>query len=97
MYPFWGVCPYVWVLKPWKVALSSVWDPKPKVTNIRGTNLKSSISAGPPGRFEVNSLKWLYRGLYRELLKGGYIGDFESGLMKTRFLSNSLNSFKGVI
>ena len=31
-----------WAPKPWNMALNEgIWDPKPRVTNIKGTNLKS--------------------------------------------------------
>ena len=39
-----GLYPWVWVPKPWNMALNKgTWDPKPKVTNIKGTNLKPLI------------------------------------------------------
>ena len=37
-----SLCPRVWVPKPWNMALNEgIWDPKPEVTNISGTNFKS--------------------------------------------------------
>ena len=41
LYPF-GLYPWVWLPKPWNKALNKgIWDPKPRVANIKGTNLKS--------------------------------------------------------
>ena len=40
----WGLYPWVWVPKPWNMVLNKgIWDPKPRVTDIKGTSLKSSI------------------------------------------------------
>ena len=40
--------PWVWVPKPWNnMALNkSIWDPTPKVTNIKGTNPQSLKMVG---------------------------------------------------
>ena len=33
---------WVWVPKPWNMALNKgIWDPKPRATNVKGTNLTS--------------------------------------------------------
>ena len=50
---------YLWVLapKPWNLALNKgSWDLKPKVANIKGTNLKSLITL----EVEVTSHKARY-------------------------------------
>ena len=40
----WGLYSWVWVPKPWNMVLNKgIWDPTPRVTDIQGTNLKSSI------------------------------------------------------
>ena len=43
MYPR-GLYPWAWVPKQWTVARNKgIWDPKPRVTKNKGTNLKSLI------------------------------------------------------
>ena len=42
-----GLYPRVWAPKPWNLAVSEgIWDPKPGVTNIKGTNLESLTGFG---------------------------------------------------
>ena len=39
-----GLYPWLWVPKPWNVVLDKcIRGPKPRVTNINGTNLTSSL------------------------------------------------------
>ena len=44
----WISYPWVWVPKPWNMALNNgIWDPKPRVTNIKGAHLMSVITPTP--------------------------------------------------
>ena len=48
-------------LKPWKMALKKgAWDPKPRVTNVEGTNLKSLIN--PQWDLHNQNPTWRVRG-----------------------------------